>query len=108
MHNLRDAISTPESAYNNYGLLRDGEYQQLSLNKLQIENEYYSPVRPKRVALSGERPTSALERGGIEYIEIRSIDLNTYDPVGINQNTIRFMESFSFVYMERLRLVETV
>lgn len=94
VHNLRDAISTPESTYNNYGLLRDGEYQQLSLNKLQIENEYYSPVRPKRVTLSGERPTSALERGGIEYIEIRSIDLNAYDPVGINQNTIRFMESF--------------
>lgn len=92
--NLRDAISTPESTYNNYGLLRDGEYQQLSLNKLQIENEYYSPVRPKRVALSGERPTTALERGGIEYIEIRSLDLNIYDPVGINQNTMRFMESF--------------
>lgn len=94
VQNLRDAISTPEDSYNGFGLLRDDEYQQLSLNKLQIENEYYSPVRPKRVALSGERPTTALERGGIEYVEIRSLDLNVFDPVGINQNTIRFMEAF--------------
>ena len=94
VQNLRDAISTPEASYDSFGLLRNNEYQQLSLNKLQIENEYYNPVRPKRVALSGERPTTALERGGIEYVEIRSLDLNVFDPVGINQNTIRFMESF--------------
>jgi glutamate--cysteine ligase len=61
---------------------------------LQIENEYYSSVRPKRVARSGERPTAALKRGGIEYVEIRSLDINIDDPAGINQNTMRFMEAF--------------
>jgi glutamate--cysteine ligase len=61
---------------------------------LQIENEYYSPIRPKRVAYSGERPTEALRRGGVEYVEIRSIDINVFDPVGINQNVMRFMEVF--------------
>jgi glutamate--cysteine ligase len=61
---------------------------------LQIENEYYSPIRPKRVAQSGERPTAALRRGGVEYVEIRSLDINVSDPAGINQNTMRFIEAF--------------
>ncbi len=94
VRDLSAAIDTPEPAYEKIGVVVDGEYRQLTANKLQIENEYYSPVRPKRVAHSGERPTAALQRGGIEYVEIRSLDLNIFDPVGVNQNTMRFMESF--------------
>lgn len=93
---LGSAIRTPEPAYEKIGVVVDGEYQQLNINKLQIENEYYSPIRPKRVARSGERPTAALRRGGIEYVEIRSIDINVFDPCGISQNTMRFMEAFLF------------
>jgi glutamate--cysteine ligase len=91
---LSTAITTPEPLYEAIGLKKNGEYRQLSVNQLQIENEYYSPIRPKRVAFSGERPTAALRRGGIEYVEIRSIDINVFDPVGINQNVMRFMEAF--------------
>jgi glutamate--cysteine ligase len=94
IRDLGDAIRTPEPAYEKIGIIRDGEYQQLSTNKLQIENEYYSPIRPKRVARSGERPTAALRRGGIEYVEIRSLDINVADPAGVNQNTMRFIEAF--------------
>jgi glutamate--cysteine ligase len=94
IRDLSAAIRTPEPAYEKFGIVVDGEYQQLSTNKLQIENEYYSAIRPKRVAESGERPTAALRRGGIEYVEIRSIDINVFDPAGINQNTMRFMEAF--------------
>ena len=94
IRDLGGATRTPEPEYEKIGVVVDGEYQQLNSNKLQIENEYYSPVRPKRVARSGERPTAALRRGGIEYVEIRSIDINVFDPVGINQNTMRFMEAF--------------
>jgi glutamate--cysteine ligase len=94
IRDLSEAIRTPEPAYEKIGVIRDGEYQQLSTNKLQIENEYYSPIRPKRVARSGERPTAALTRGGIEYVEIRSLDINISDPAGINQNTMRFIEAF--------------
>jgi len=72
----------------------NGKYRQLSASQLQIENEYYSPIRPKRVARSGERPTAALRRGGVEYVEIRSLDINPSDPAGVNQNTMRFMEAF--------------
>jgi glutamate--cysteine ligase len=91
---LVKAISTPEPLYEEIGLKESGMYRQLSVNQLQVENEYYSSVRPKRVAHSGERPTAALRRGGIEYVEIRSLDMNVYDPVGINQNVMRFMEAF--------------
>jgi glutamate--cysteine ligase len=91
---LGEAIMTPEPAYAGIGVKVDGVYQQLSANRLQIENEYYSPIRPKRVAKSGERPTAALRRGGIEYVEIRSLDISIDDPAGINQNTMRFMEAF--------------
>lgn len=90
---MTTAISTPAPAFEKYGTKVDGEYRQLSVNQLQIENEYYSSVRPKRVAYSGERPTVALRRAGIEYVEIRSLDLNVFDPVGISQNTMRFVES---------------
>jgi glutamate--cysteine ligase len=95
VNDLSKAIRTPEPAFEKFGTKVDGEYRQLSINQLQIENEYYSPVRPKRVARSGERPTSALKRGGVEYVEIRSIDINPFDPVGINQNAMRFVEAFA-------------
>jgi glutamate--cysteine ligase len=94
IRDLQHAINTPEPEYEKIGVIVDGEYRQLSANQLQIENEYYSPVRPKRVARSGERPTAALRRGGIEYVEIRSLDISVDDPAGINQNTMRFMEAF--------------
>lgn len=91
---LSAAVSTLEPAYQEIGVKVDGRYRQLNANSLQIENEYYSSIRPKRVAMSGERPTAALRRGGIEYVEIRSLDLNLDDPAGVNQNTMRFMEAF--------------
>ena len=94
INDLNTAIKTPEPDYEKIGVIVDGKYRQLSANQLQIENEFYSPVRPKRVALSGERPTAALRRGGIEYVEIRSLDISVDDPAGINQNTMRFMEAF--------------
>jgi len=93
IRDLSGAIRTHEPAYEKFGVLVDGEFQQLNTSKLQIENEYYSPIRPKRVARSGERPTAALRRGGIEYVEIRSIDISIADPAGINQNTMRFIEA---------------
>jgi glutamate--cysteine ligase len=94
INDMSRAICTPEPAYEKFGVKVNGEFRQLSVNQLQIENEYYSPVRPKRVAHSGERPTAALRRGGIEYVEIRSLDINVFDPVGVNQNEMRFTEAF--------------
>jgi glutamate--cysteine ligase len=97
-HYVRDltrAITTPHPDYEKLGVKVDGEYQQLNANLLQIENEYYSFIRPKRVALSGERPTRALQRGGVQYVEMRSLDVSAFDPVGVNQNKLRFLEAFA-------------
>ena len=94
INDLNSAICTREPKYEEIGVKVDGIYRQLSASQLQIENEFYSPIRPKRVAHSGERPTAALRRGGVEYVEVRSLDINILDPVGINQNTMRFMEAF--------------
>ena len=94
IRDLSAAIRTPNPDYERIGVKVNGRYEQLNANVLQIENEYYSPVRPKRVAHSGERPTSALRRGGVEYVEIRSLDISLLDPSGINQNTMRFIEAF--------------
>jgi len=94
IRDLSAAIRTPDPDYARIGVQVDGEWRQLNTNRLQIENEYYSSIRPKRVARSGERPTAALRRGGVEYVEVRSLDINVFDPCGINQNTMRFVEAF--------------
>src|SRR5579864_544879 len=94
VHDLQRAITTPHPPYEALGVNVDGEYRQLNANILQIENEYYSFIRPKRVARSGERPTKALNRAGVEYVEVRALDVSAFDPVGVNQNKLRFLEAF--------------
>jgi glutamate--cysteine ligase len=94
VHGLTRAIETPFADYERIGVVVDGEYLQLNANILQIENEYYSFVRPKQVAQSGEKPTLALKRRGVQYVEIRALDVDLFDPVGINDDQMRFMETF--------------
>jgi glutamate--cysteine ligase len=94
VRDLTRAITTPHPPYQALGVKRDGEYQQLNANILQIENEYYSYIRPKRTARSGERPTKALRRAGVEYVEVRALDVSAFDPVGVNQHKLRFLEAF--------------
>jgi glutamate--cysteine ligase len=95
IRDLTHAITTVHPPYEQMGLKdANGEYQQVNANILQIENEYYSFIRPKRVARSGERPTKALRRAGVEYVEVRALDVSAFDPVGVNQNKLRFLEAF--------------
>jgi glutamate--cysteine ligase len=94
IRDLSRAISTPHPPYEALGVEVNGEYRQLNANILQIENEYYSFIRPKRVARSGERPTKALQRAGVEYVEVRALDVSAFDPVGVNQSKLRFLEAF--------------
>ncbi|MBT8137366.1 MAG: glutamate--cysteine ligase [Gammaproteobacteria bacterium] len=89
---LEYATATVHPPYRDIGVVVDGEYRQLNANILQIENEYYSLIRPKRVAWSGETPSHALRRGGIEYVEVRALDVSPFDPVGVNQQELRFLE----------------
>lgn len=91
---LERAIRTPSSRYAEIGVKVDGDYRQLNSNILQIENEYYSSVRPKQVLESGERPALALRRRGVRYIELRSLDVNAYHPLGVSPEQMRFIEAF--------------
>ena len=91
---LTCAINTPYEAYEKMGVVVNGEYQQLNANILQIENEYYSTIRPKQLAGSFEKPTHALKRRGVKYVELRSLDINAFDPLGINEKQLHFLEAF--------------
>jgi len=91
---LRYAINTPYEEYVKIGLKDGDKYLQLNTNILQIENEYYSSVRPKRVLKGLEKPTDALERRGIQYVELRSVDINAFRPAGLTHQQLYFLELF--------------
>ena len=94
IRSLTWAIETPCPRYQEIGVVVDGKYRQLNANILQVENEYYSTVRPKQVPANNEKPTLVLRNRGIKYIELRSLDVNAYDPLGINEQQLRFLEAF--------------
>ncbi len=94
VESLNMAMNTPDVDYEAIGIKSNGAYQQLNSNQLQIENEYYSTVRPKQISASGEKPTLALKYRGVQYIEIRSLDVNIFEPIGINQHQANFIEAF--------------
>ncbi len=91
---LEQAISIPCPVYDDMGLKKKGVYQQLSVNQLQIENEYYSSVRPKSVLQGMEKPVRALQRTGVEYVELRSVDVNPFEPTGVDESQLLFLEAF--------------
>lgn len=91
---LKQAISLPSEQYQHLGDYRAQPAKQLNQNILQIENEFYSPIRPKRNANKGEKPTEALQRAGIEYIEVRALDVNPFSDVGIDLTQIHFLDVF--------------
>jgi glutamate--cysteine ligase len=94
VESMQCAISTPYKGYEEIGVKVDGEYQQLNSNILQIENEYYSSVRPKQIVQGDEKPSTALKNRGIAYVELRSLDVNAFDPHGINSEQLYFLEVF--------------
>ncbi len=91
---LQCAIETPYPEYEKIGVKVNGQYQQLNANLLQIENEYYSTVRPKQILQGNEKPIVALKKRGVRYVELRSLDVNAFDPLGINETQLRFIEIF--------------
>jgi glutamate--cysteine ligase len=92
---LGDAIHVQVDEYEKLGVRNnDGVYQQLNTHLLQIENEFYSDIRPKRIARQGEKPLEALDKFGVEYIEVRNTDLNPFMPVGIDVPQTAFMDLF--------------
>ncbi len=91
---LQDALTKSHPPYEAIGI-RDGDrYRQLATSLLQIENEFYGTIRPKRVIRTGERPLHALRERGVEYVEVRMMDLDPFCAVGIAADTLRFLDIF--------------
>jgi len=92
---LHEALTRPYPAYETVGIRNPGgDYNQLSTTLLQIENEFYGTIRPKRTIFPGERPLHALRERGVEYVEVRLMDLDPFVPVGITAQTMRFLDVF--------------
>ncbi|RKP45492.1 glutamate--cysteine ligase [Trinickia fusca] len=94
---LARAVSEPYPPYEAIGTHRDGEWVQINTNVLQIENEFYSTIRPKRVTNTGERPLHALAARGVQYVEVRCLDIDPFVPCGIDLDTARFLDAYLLV-----------
>ncbi len=94
MATLENALTTPYPAYEAIGIRAGDDYRQLATSLLQIENEFYSTIRPKRVVGRGERPLRALRERGVQYVEVRALDLDPFSPVGITAPAMRFLDVF--------------
>jgi len=92
---LKKAMNTPSKKFADLGLTdKLGKLQQLNTNILQLENELYTQIRPKRTINYGESLLDALKNRGIEYVEIRSLDINPFSSIGINKNQILLLDLF--------------
>ena len=91
---LQKALTQPYPAYEAIGIRHGDDYRQLANTLLQIENEFYGTIRPKRVIRPGERPLHALRDRGVEYVEVRLMDLDPFHPVGIVAGTLRLLDVF--------------
>jgi glutamate--cysteine ligase len=89
---LHEALTRPYPPYEAIGVRKGDEYLQLSTTLLQIENEFYSTVRPKRRIRAGERPLHALRERGVEYVEVRLMDLDPFNAVGISAPTMHLLD----------------
>lgn len=99
---LQKAVHTPYPAFTDLGLNDEaGEPIQINDHVLQIENEYYSLVRPKQVPQAGETPSQALKNRGVGYVELRAVDVNPYSAIGIDETTAGFLESLALYCLLR-------
>ncbi len=94
LETMRQAVHTPVSEYRDMGVLKNGEYNQLSDCVFQIEDEHYALVRPKRVSEREKRMMSAILHDGIEYIEVRALDINPFVPIGVEQELVYLLDAF--------------
>ena len=94
LKDLRNALTKEHKRYAEVGVIKDGKRIQINTSIIQIENEYYSSIRPKRVTPAGERPINILKNEGIDYVEIRALDNNSYLPSGIDEDTSYFLEAY--------------
>ena len=91
---LKHATETRCEDYQKIFELVEIDHPQINSNILQIEDEYYSIARPKSSVESNQRLIAKLNDTGVDYIELRSLDLNPFEKTGIDLETVYFLELF--------------
>ena len=93
VENIARAVVTAYPPYTEIGTTRQGEYLQVNDCVLQSEAEFYTTIRAKRVPPGGVNFLQNLLDNGVEYIEVRLLDVSPYEPIGIDATTIRFLDT---------------
>ena len=95
IESLKKGVFEEYEVFKSLGLYdENNERQQISSGILQIENELYDSIRPKRKGPSGTRPIELLSVEGIEYVEVRGIDLSPNTLTGISKSEMRLLDVF--------------
>ncbi|HYH04235.1 MAG TPA: glutamate--cysteine ligase [Bacillota bacterium] len=94
IHNIRNLLSTKSHTYADLGICQDGVRVQLNEHILQKESEFYAPIRLKQTTRRGETQLEALADRGVQYVEVRTLDLNPFEPVGIGLQQLYFLQVF--------------
>lgn len=94
IRSIEEARLRPYADYEKIGIYVDGVWKQLNSNLLQIDNEFYSSIRPKHPAHSGQSALQALYEGGVEYIEVRLMDIDYTHPLGLSSVSSDFLSTF--------------
>lgn len=86
--------------YQELGIREGDRWLQLNACLLQTESEVLRP-ESKRVGLQGERPALALQRYGVQYVEMRLFDLNPFIDIGIAPEQSLFADTLLLMCLLR-------
>ena len=90
---LRKATNTAHSEFAKIQKKNTNFQAQINENILQIDDEYYAVARAKSKIISDKRTTTKLNQSGVNFIELRSLDLNPFSRIGIDTETTFFLET---------------
>ena len=87
---IRRGLETESDRFKSLGARRGG--LKPSTRVFQSEKEFYAPVRLK--GKTRERGLHGLSMDGIEYVELRFLDVDPFSPLGISGETLRLAHLF--------------
>jgi glutamate--cysteine ligase len=94
IHSLKKSTEIKFDDYQEIFENSNEQYPQLNSNILQIEDEYYAISRPKSSVDSEDRLASKILNNGVDYLELRSLDLNPFNSIGLDIETAKFLRIF--------------
>ena len=91
---LRKLMTTKNNDYSKLGIYENNSQIQLNGNILQNESEFYSSIRLKQNIGKDETQLDALEKRGVQYVEVRILDLNPFEKLGLSLEQMYFIQVF--------------